>query len=112
MRMSKTKERCGCYIIYWSQKVGRLFIQLLMQANLSPSVNIIRDSERPPQYFSTPNSLFIFGQIAGAFKTGVRSFSIVGSYGTGKSPFLLALMQHFSLKQFEFLSIVGENRAF
>ena len=100
-----------------------------MKANLSPSVNILRDSDRPFNYISTANSRFIFEQIATAFKSGVRSFSIVGSYGTGKSAFLLALMQHFSnpkkstifapingqfneLKQFEFLSIVGENRSF
>jgi hypothetical protein len=100
-----------------------------MQANLSPSVNIIRDAERPFPYMETANSHLIFEQIASAFKSGVRTFSIVGSYGTGKSAFLLALMQHFSnpekskkfepingqfngLKKFEFISIIGENRSF
>lgn len=100
-----------------------------MQANLSPSVNIIRDADRPFRYIGTANSRLVFEQIASAFKSGVRTFSIVGSYGTGKSAFLLALMQHFSnpsvsdifepingqfngLKQFEFLSFVGENRSF
>jgi hypothetical protein len=100
-----------------------------MQANLSPSVNIIRDSARPFRYFPTANSRFIFEQIATTFKSGVRTFSIVGSYGTGKSAFLLALMQHFDkpkestifqpingqfngLHNFEIISIVGENRSF
>ena len=99
-----------------------------MQANLSPSVNIIRDAERPFHYIDTANSHHIFKQIASTFKSGVRTFSIVGSYGTGKSAFLLALMQHFGkpdkpifeptngqfngLKQFEFISIIGENRSF
>jgi hypothetical protein len=100
-----------------------------MQANLSPSVNIIRDADRPFKYIGTANSRLVFEQIASAFKSGVRTFSIVGSYGTGKSAFLLALMQHFSnpsvsdifqpingqfngLKQFEFMSFVGENRSF
>jgi hypothetical protein len=100
-----------------------------MQANLSPSVNITRDSARPFRYFPTANSRFIFEQIATAFKSGVRTFSIVGSYGTGKSAFLLALMQHFDkpkestifqpingqfngLHNFEIISIVGENRSF
>lgn len=99
-----------------------------MQTNLSPSVNILRDSDRPFHYIPTANSRFVFDQIAAAFKGGTRSFSIVGSYGTGKSAFLLALMQHFSnpiksriftpingqfnkLKQFEFISFVGENRS-
>jgi hypothetical protein len=34
-----------------------------MQANLSPSVNIIRDAERPFQYIATPNSRLIYEQI-------------------------------------------------
>lgn len=100
-----------------------------MQANLSPSVNIIRDADRPFKYIGTANSRLVFEQIASAFKNGVRTFSIVGSYGTGKSAFLLALMQHFNnpsisdifepingqfngLKRFEFMSFVGENRSF
>ncbi len=100
-----------------------------MQANLSPSVNIIRDSVRPFRYFPTANSRFIFEQIATAFKSGVRTFSIVGSYGTGKSAFLLGLINHFTkplestifqpingqfngLHDFEIISIVGESRPF
>ncbi len=100
-----------------------------MTLNLSPSVNILRDAELPPNYIPTANSRFVFEQIAADFKNGVRTFSIVGSYGTGKSAFLLAMMQHFNnpktskiferingqfngLKQFEFMSFVGENKSF
>ena len=99
-----------------------------MTVNLSPSVNILRDAERPSNYIPTANSRHIYTQIASQFKSGVRSFSIVGSYGTGKSAFLLALMNHFNgtnpnnfgsingqfngLKKFEFISIVGANRSF
>lgn len=98
-----------------------------MTLNLSPSVNIVRDAERPSNYIPTANSRHIYTQIASQFKSGVRSFSIVGSYGTGKSAFLLALINHFNgnntntfgsingefngLKKFEFISIVGENRS-
>jgi hypothetical protein len=100
-----------------------------MQLNLSPSVNIIRDAARPFRYIETANSHFVFEQISSAFKSGIRTFSIVGSYGTGKSAFLLALIKHFNdpanstifepingqfngLRKFEFISIVGENRSF
>ena len=51
-----------------------------MRLNLSPSVNIIRDAARPFQYIKTANSRHIFEQIALSFKSGTRSFSIVGSY--------------------------------
>jgi hypothetical protein len=100
-----------------------------MKLNLSPSVNIVRDAARPFKYIKTANSHFVFEQISSAFKSGVRTFSIVGSYGTGKSAFLLALTNHFNdpknsttferingqfngLKKFEFISIVGENKSF
>lgn len=98
-----------------------------MQANLSPSVNILRDAARPFHYFPTPNSRLIYEQIAATFKSGSRAFSIIGSYGTGKSAFLLALIQQFQnpdkqtfgfvngafnhLQQFEVISIVGELRS-
>ena len=67
-----------------------------MKLNLSPSVNIVRDAARPFKYIKTANSHFVFEQISSAFKSGVRTFSIVGSYGTGKSAFLLALTKHFN----------------
>lgn len=46
-----------------------------MKLNLSPSVNIVRDAERPSYYIPTANSQHIYAQIASQFKSGVRSFS-------------------------------------
>lgn len=100
-----------------------------MQVNLSPSVNISRDAQRPFNYIETANGRHIFEQITLFFNNGVRTFSIVGSYGTGKSAFLLALTKHLSnigqsnlfeysenqfnkLKKFDFLSIIGESSSF
>ena len=58
-----------------------------------PSVNILRDSEKSISYFPTPNGNRIVGQIVDDFKKGLRAFNLIGSYGTGKSSFLLALEQ-------------------
>lgn len=57
----------------------------------SPSVNIIRDSEISIEYITTPNSNLVFKQITDSYNIGIRSFSIVGAYGSGKSSFLWAL---------------------
>jgi len=62
-----------------------------MQAKFNPSVNIIRDSERNLDYISTPNATQIASQIGRDYKKGIHSFTIIGSYGTGKSSFLMAL---------------------
>ncbi len=64
-----------------------------MENNFTTSVNIIRDTERAFNYIPTPNSRRVIGQIVNDFKKGVRSFNLVGTYGTGKSSFLLALEQ-------------------
>jgi ABC-type dipeptide/oligopeptide/nickel transport system ATPase subunit len=63
------------------------------------SVNIIRDSNRDMNYIPTPNAVRIVNQISNDFKKGIRSFNIVGSYGTGKSSFLWALQQSLSGKK-------------
>jgi len=64
-----------------------------MPTKYSPSTNIIRDSKRDIGYIATPNALRIVDQISSDFKKGIRSFNIIGSYGTGKSSFLWALEQ-------------------
>ncbi len=64
-----------------------------------PSVNILRDSERSITYFPTPNAKKVVGQMVDDFRKGLRSFNLVGSYGTGKSSFLLALEQSLLGKQ-------------
>ncbi|WP_233207849.1 hypothetical protein [Siphonobacter sp. BAB-5405] len=63
-----------------------------MQFNTySTSTNIIRDQDREIIYHTTPNAIRVVDQISNDFKKGLRSFNIIGSYGTGKSSFLWAL---------------------
>jgi hypothetical protein len=94
----------------------------------SPSVNIVRDREADFNYIQTTNSNLIYKQITDSYTTGAkRSFSIIGSYGTGKSAFLWALQQtlsgkenHFNsssllantLPAFDFLPLIGEHDSF
>ncbi|AYB31991.1 hypothetical protein [Chryseolinea soli] len=63
------------------------------------SINIIRDSSRNLNYIPTPNGISVVNQISNDFKKGIRSFNIIGSYGTGKSSFLWALEQSLLGKQ-------------
>lgn len=62
-----------------------------MATKYTPSVNIFRDQDAELNYLSTPNAKRIAAQIASDFNNGMRSFTIIGSYGTGKSSFLWAL---------------------
>src|SRR5690554_3112293 len=64
-----------------------------MASNFTTSVNIIRDTDRDVNYLPTPNARQIVSQIVNDFKKGIRSFNVVGTYGTGKSSFLLAFEQ-------------------
>ncbi|HVI45891.1 MAG TPA: hypothetical protein VM802_13535 [Chitinophaga sp.] len=73
-----------------------------MANNFTTSVNILRDTERDLNYIPTPNAGQVVSQIVNDFKKGIRSFNIIGTYGTGKSSFLLALEQ----------SIKGKKRYF
>jgi ribosomal protein S15P/S13E len=90
-----------------------------MANNFTTSVNIIRDTDRHFNYVPTPNARQVVSQIVNDFKIGIRAFNIVGTYGTGKSSFLLAFEQ--SLKgtkryfdpnfltnpKFDFVKIIG-----
>ncbi|GCC53220.1 hypothetical protein SanaruYs_34630 [Chryseotalea sanaruensis] len=73
-----------------------------MQTKFTTSTNILRDSSRSLNYIPTPNSLRTVNQIANDFKKGLRSFNIIGSYGTGKSSFLWAFNQ----------SLIGKKKYF
>lgn len=64
-----------------------------MANKFTTSVNIIRDTDRDFNYIPTPNASQVVSQIVNDFKKGIRSFNVVGTYGTGKSSFLLALEQ-------------------
>ncbi|MBU2926713.1 hypothetical protein [Winogradskyella psychrotolerans] len=86
------------------------------------SVNIIRDQDKSIEYISTENSKRIANFILNEFDKGVHSFSIIGSYGTGKSSFLWAFNRSISnsnkdnffdfntnnIRKTEFINIVGE----
>ena len=91
-----------------------------MAIKYSTSINIIRDTNRDLNYIPTPNALRVVDQMTNDFKKGIRSFNIIGSYGTGKSAFLWALQQSvignkkyfninfLSKSNYEFLQIVGD----
>lgn len=90
-----------------------------MVNNFTTSVNIIRDTDRDFNYIPTPNATQVVSQIVNDFKIGVRSFNVVGTYGTGKSSFLLAFEQSIRGKKryfepnlindakFDFVKIIG-----
>lgn len=88
-----------------------------------PSVNISQTTFSEESYIITQNARSVVGSIINSFNIGIHSFNMIGSYGTGKSSFILAL--EYSLKtsgyllandvhnfngfdKFEFLKIVGE----
>ena len=75
------------------------------------------------QYIVTPNVQRVLGDIVSSVATGVHSFSVIGTYGTGKSSFIIALERgllgkdtalvkkktvFFGMEAFRFLNIVGE----
>jgi Cdc6-like AAA superfamily ATPase len=92
----------------------------------STSVNIERDNNKVLNYIVTANARQAIGTIVNSFTTGIHSFCLIGSYGTGKSSFILALQSCLSgkvtgknllfnnkgqfneYKNFEFLNIVGD----
>ena len=89
----------------------------------SPSVNIVRDVGADLGYIPTNNGQDAYNKIVNGFSQGTRSFTLIGSYGTGKSAFILALQKvmqgkadYFSnengafssIKNYHFTNIVGE----
>lgn len=57
----------------------------------SLSANIEEGFSKETQYIVTPNARQVAEGIVNGFKAGIHSFTIIGSYGTGKSSFLLVL---------------------
>lgn len=64
-----------------------------MRTNFNPSVNIVRDAMRKVNYIATDNARRSAFQIINDIKKGLRSFLLIGSYGTGKSSFLWSFQQ-------------------
>lgn len=95
-----------------------------MAKKFSLSANIENGFAEGMQYLVTPNAQNAIHNIVNDFRTGIHSFTIIGSYGTGKSSFLLALesdlkktgKQKYLLnsknlsdaKSFEIMNIVGD----
>ncbi|HPE54818.1 MAG TPA: hypothetical protein P5514_05285 [Bacteroidales bacterium] len=91
----------------------------------TPSINIVRDFNQDINYIATPNVKQVYGQIISNYQKGSRSFNLIGSYGTGKSAFILSLEQSLNgkasvfnkaalfdgLDKFTFVNIIGENKS-
>lgn len=79
-----------------------------ISSSFNPSVNIERDLFKEFDYVVTPNSRHIYNQLVGSLKTGYHSFSIIGSYGTGKSSFLMAFRKNLIGETLYFEPLNGE----
>ena len=95
-----------------------------MAKTFSLFANIENGFAEGMQYLVTPNAQNAIHNIVNDFRSGIHSFTIIGSYGTGKSSFLLALeadlkqtgKQKYLLdaknlsaaKSFEIMNIVGD----
>lgn len=55
------------------------------------SANIEEGWSAASRYIVTPNARKVLQEIVDGYQTGIHSFSIIGTYGTGKSSFLLQL---------------------
>ena len=63
---------------------------IITKEMFSLSANIENGFAVNSQYIVTPNAQRTVSQIVKDFQIGIHSFTIIGSYGTGKSSFLLA----------------------
>ena len=95
-----------------------------MARTFSLSANIENGFSEGMQYLVTPNAQNAIHNIVNDFNSGIHTFTIIGSYGTGKSSFLLALeadlkkigKQNYLLdasnlsdaKSYEIMNIVGD----
>ena len=95
-----------------------------MNSSFNLSANIENGFLMGDQYVVTPNGRKAVQSIVKDFHSGIHSFTIIGSYGTGKSSFLLALESDLDTKNkqkrllnpenlstastYEILNIVGD----
>ena len=63
----------------------------IMTPKINLSANIENGFAKGTQYVVTPNAKQSIANIVNHYHSGIHSFTIIGSYGTGKSSFLLAL---------------------
>ena len=90
----------------------------------NPSINIEYGIDKDFHYIVTPNAQAVTGELLSSFHSGMHSFSVIGTYGTGKSSYLMALERdlfesaHYliqnrkvfgdNIKGFECLNILGD----
>ena len=95
-----------------------------MEQTFNLSANIEEGFSNSAQYIVTPNVQKSVENILDSYKSGIHTFTIIGTYGTGKSSFLLALESDLNkkskshcllspsnlsdCKEYEFLNIVGD----
>jgi hypothetical protein len=91
---------------------------------ISLSANIENGFPKGTQYIATPNAKKVMAEIVNGYQSGIHSYTIIGTYGTGKSSFLIALQEDLKgansktylldnnevlgSKQYETLNIVGD----
>ena len=85
------------------------------------SSNILKNDESSLDYIVTKNTQSIYGQVTDALNSKVSCFNLIGSYGTGKSSFLIAMestvkgrTQYFkgkiNPKKSDFIKIIGDPK--
>ena len=70
-----------------------------MVKHFSPSQNILLNNFEVTEYIITPNTQEVFTSLVKNYAAGVRSFNLIGAYGTGKSTFLNAFAYHLNEEQ-------------
>lgn len=80
-----------------------------MKNKFNPSVNIERDFGKDINFIPTSNAENVVKQIDEDFQQGVHSFSIIGSYGSGKSSFLWAFQDQLFSHNKHFKSAISLN---
>jgi len=81
----------------------------------SLSANIETGFPEGNQYIVTPNAKKVLADIVNGYQTGIHSYTIIGTYGTGKSSFLIALQEDLSGKNkkkylFEHPEVLGYEK--
>ena len=102
-------------------------MSIMVKKNFTLSASIENGLSSSNRYIVTPNVKNVLNEIVNAFQIGIHSFTIIGTYGTGKSSFLLNLEKDLKsstkervlLKnpnvlsecEFEFLNILGDSKS-
>ena len=89
---SSTKTTLACASTMLRQQTPLTFLANHNLNCMLISTNIIRDEDLEFDYIVTENTQRIFNELIEASKRG-KCFNLIGSYGTGKSSFLVAFEQ-------------------